>query len=61
VLHASVPVIGDVHVPTSLVFDAGVYLLVLGLVLTILTTLGASLEGDLADDPDDAEEAGERA
>ncbi|MGH3243659.1 MAG: MnhB domain-containing protein, partial [Spirillospora sp.] len=54
VLHASVPVVGDVHVPTSLFFDVGVYLLVLGLVLTIITTLGASLE----DDPEEAEGRG---
>ncbi|NKZ05658.1 Na+/H+ antiporter subunit A [Actinomadura latina] len=40
----TVPVFGHVEVPTNLFFDAGVYLLVLGLVLTILTTLGASLE-----------------
>ncbi|MFI0482113.1 Na+/H+ antiporter subunit A [Actinomadura sp. 9N215] len=58
VLHASAPLIGDVDVPTSLFFDLGVYLLVLGLVLTILTTLGASLEHDPADG---SEEAGERA
>ncbi|RKS74795.1 multisubunit sodium/proton antiporter MrpA subunit /multisubunit sodium/proton antiporter MrpB subunit [Actinomadura pelletieri DSM 43383] len=43
---ATVPVLGEVKVPTSLFFDAGVYLLVLGLVLTILATLGASLEDD---------------
>ncbi|RFS85556.1 DUF4040 domain-containing protein [Actinomadura spongiicola] len=46
VLHATAPVLGEVKVPTSLFFDAGVYLLVLGLVLTILATLGASLEND---------------
>ncbi|GAA4229687.1 Na+/H+ antiporter subunit A [Actinomadura meridiana] len=54
VLHATPPVIGEVHVPTSLVFDVGVYLVVLGLVVTILTTLGASLEDD-ADTADDAD------
>ncbi|MGI5415827.1 Na+/H+ antiporter subunit A [Actinomadura luteofluorescens] len=51
VWHASPPVLGEVHVPTSLFFDIGVYLVVLGLVLTILTTLGASLE----DEPDEEE------
>lgn len=66
VLHVSAPVVGDFDVPTSLFFDLGVYLLVLGLVLTILTTLGASLENDPGDtddagDANDAEEAGERA
>ncbi|MFA1539191.1 hydrogen gas-evolving membrane-bound hydrogenase subunit E [Actinomadura monticuli] len=43
-LGGTVPVLGHVEVPTNLIFDAGVYLLVLGLVLMILTTLGASLE-----------------
>ncbi|CNF97962.1 NADH:ubiquinone oxidoreductase subunit 5 (chain L)/multisubunit Na+/H+ antiporter%2C MnhA subunit [Mycobacterium tuberculosis] len=47
----TVPVLGDVEISTNLLFDAGVYFLVLGLVLMILTTLGASLE-----DPEDAEE-----
>ncbi|MEV5824380.1 Na+/H+ antiporter subunit A [Spirillospora sp. NPDC052242] len=42
--HAHAPLVGEIHVPTTLFFDIGVYLLVLGLVLTILTTLGASLE-----------------
>ncbi|TDC46765.1 DUF4040 domain-containing protein [Actinomadura sp. KC345] len=50
VLHAALPVIGDVKLPTSLFFDAGVYLLVLGLVLTILTTLGASLDESAVED-----------
>ncbi|MFI0407312.1 Na+/H+ antiporter subunit A [Actinomadura sp. 3N508] len=56
ILHASVPVIGDIDLPTSLFFDIGVYLLVLGLVLTILTTLGASLEDDLAEEARAGEE-----
>ncbi|WP_217920076.1 hydrogen gas-evolving membrane-bound hydrogenase subunit E [Actinomadura sp. BRA 177] len=53
-LGGTVPVLGEVEIPTNLFFDAGVYLLVLGLVLTILTTLGASLE-----EPDAPEAAGE--
>ncbi|TYK48099.1 hydrogen gas-evolving membrane-bound hydrogenase subunit E [Actinomadura decatromicini] len=43
-LRVSAPWIGDVKASTSLLFDLGVYLLVLGLVATILTTLGAALE-----------------
>ncbi|MFA1547344.1 hydrogen gas-evolving membrane-bound hydrogenase subunit E [Actinomadura chokoriensis] len=43
-LGGTLPVVGHVEISTNLLFDAGVYLLVLGLVLTILTTLGASLE-----------------
>ncbi|QKW35024.1 DUF4040 domain-containing protein [Actinomadura sp. NAK00032] len=54
-LGGTVPVFGHVELPTSLFFDAGVYLLVLGLVLTILSTLGASLE-----EPDEEEPDGQR-
>lgn len=53
VLHATVPLVGEVEIFTSLFFDLGVYLLVLGLVLVILTTLGASL--DVEDVPDEGE------
>ncbi|TDD76151.1 DUF4040 domain-containing protein [Actinomadura darangshiensis] len=53
VWHAALPLAGEIEVPTSLFFDIGVYLLVLGLVLTILTTLGASLEDE--DVPDGSE------
>jgi multicomponent Na+:H+ antiporter subunit A len=41
-----VPLLGTVKATTSLVFDAGVYLVVVGLVATILRTLG---EEDLSD------------
>jgi multisubunit Na+/H+ antiporter MnhB subunit len=34
------PVVGSVHLSSSLVFDAGVYLVVVGLVLLMLQTLG---------------------
>ena len=35
------PVFGVVHVTSTLAFDVGVYLVVVGLVLTILRTIGA--------------------
>ncbi|MCG2803362.1 MAG: Na+/H+ antiporter subunit A, partial [Cellulomonas sp.] len=38
------PVLGEVHLVTSLFFDVGVYLVVVGLVLDILRTLGAELD-----------------
>lgn len=50
VLHATLPVLGEIKLSTSLFFDVGVYLLVLGLVLTILTTLGASLDEDVSEE-----------
>lgn len=39
-----VPLIGDIHLVTSLFFDIGVYLVVVGLVLDILRSLGAELD-----------------
>lgn len=38
------PVIGEVHFATSVVFDVGVYLIVVALVLEILRSLGAELD-----------------
>jgi multicomponent Na+:H+ antiporter subunit A len=37
-------VLGDVKLVTSLFFDIGVYLIVVGLVLDILRSLGAELD-----------------
>ncbi|QTE29340.1 Na+/H+ antiporter subunit A [Pengzhenrongella sicca] len=60
-----IPVIGTIHLVTSLFFDLGVFLVVLGLVLDVLRSLGAEIDrqgeavgaddpaGDLADDPAD--------
>jgi multicomponent Na+:H+ antiporter subunit A len=48
---ATVPVLGDVKLVTSLFFDMGVYLVVVGLVLDVLRSLGAEL--DRQDDEDD--------
>ena len=44
VLEGDVPVIGHVKFVTSLIFDVGVYLIVIGLVLDILRSLGAELD-----------------
>jgi multicomponent Na+:H+ antiporter subunit A len=54
ILETTVPVLGDVKLVTSLFFDIGVYLIVVGLVLDILRSLGAELdrqedEGDPVD------------
>ncbi|MPV38291.1 Na+/H+ antiporter subunit A [Georgenia subflava] len=69
------PVFGDVHLTTALFFDMGVYLVVVGLVLDILRSLGAEVdrhgevEGNQAPDiayddpahiPDDAMPAEDR-
>lgn len=39
------PFLGDIHVGSVLFFDIGVYLVVVGLVGTFLTTLGTEREG----------------
>jgi multicomponent Na+:H+ antiporter subunit A len=39
-----VPVIGTVHLVTSLFFDVGVFLVVIGLVLDVLRSLGAEID-----------------
>jgi multicomponent Na+:H+ antiporter subunit A len=53
--HIVLPVLGEVHLVTSLFFDMGVFLVVVGLVLDILRTLGAEI--DRQADADDSEEA----
>ncbi len=49
------PVFGHVHFVTSVFFDIGVYLIVVGLVLDILRSLGAEVDrhGELESDPDE--------
>ncbi|MDK3257025.1 Na+/H+ antiporter subunit A [Blastococcus capsensis] len=44
ILETTLPVLGDVKLVTSLFFDIGVYLIVVGLVLDILRSLGAELD-----------------
>jgi multicomponent Na+:H+ antiporter subunit A len=43
-LDLHLPVIGDLHLVTSLFFDIGVYLVVVGLVLDVLRSLGAEID-----------------
>lgn len=45
----TLPVFGEVKLVTALFFDAGVYLIVVGLVLDILRSLGARLDLDAED------------
>jgi multicomponent Na+:H+ antiporter subunit A len=44
ILQTTLPVLGDVKLVTSLFFDIGVYLIVVGLVLDVLRSLGAELD-----------------
>lgn len=52
-LGVDVPALGPVEVQTSLFLDVGVYLLIIGVVLDLLRSLGAGIERDMHD----AEEA----
>ncbi|MDR7330326.1 Na+/H+ antiporter subunit A [Corynebacterium guangdongense] len=40
----TLPLIGDMHVPSALLFDAGVYVIVVGLIKHILDSMGAQLD-----------------
>jgi multicomponent Na+:H+ antiporter subunit A len=51
ILEVDVPVLGHIKLVTSLFFDMGVYLIVVGLVLDVLRSLGAEL--DRQDDEED--------
>jgi multicomponent Na+:H+ antiporter subunit A len=42
-----VPLLGDVHLVTSLFFDIGVYLVVVGLMLDILRSLGSAIDDQI--------------
>nr|WP_152821758.1 MULTISPECIES: Na+/H+ antiporter subunit A [unclassified Corynebacterium] len=44
----TLPLIGETHLPSALLFDAGVYLIVIGLTMHILTSLGAQIDLDEA-------------
>ena len=44
ILKATVPVLGDLKFVTSSIFDIGVYLIVIGLVLDVLRSMGAELD-----------------
>ncbi|QGH70692.1 Na+/H+ antiporter subunit A [Pseudactinotalea sp. HY158] len=43
-LDLTAPIFGDIHLVSTLVFDVGVYLVVVGLVLDILRSLGAEVD-----------------
>jgi multicomponent Na+:H+ antiporter subunit A len=49
IFEVSLPVVGHVKVVTAALFDLGVYLIVVGLVLDVLRSLGARLDSELAD------------
>lgn len=44
------PIFGDVHLASAIFFDIGVYLLVIGLVLDILRSLGVGIDDSISDE-----------
>ncbi|MCL7457361.1 Na+/H+ antiporter subunit A [Micromonospora echinofusca] len=60
-LDLHVPVLGHVHFVTSVFFDVGVYLIVVGLVLDILRSLGAEMDRQQETDQRETEQTDDRA
>jgi len=46
-LEMTLPILGDIKLVTALFFDLGVYLIVVGLVLDVLRSLGARLDAQV--------------
>jgi multicomponent Na+:H+ antiporter subunit A len=53
----AVPLLGEVHLVTSTLFDIGVYLVVVGLVLDLLRALGSQIDRQILREERDAEGA----
>ena len=47
--YLQLPFLGEVHIVTSLLFDVGVYLVVLGLMLDILRSFGSAIDQQISD------------
>lgn len=54
---ASIPVLGEISIGTSTIFDIGVYLVVFGLVLDILRSLGSEVDRQQEDQDEGDDEA----
>ena len=51
VISLHLPLLGTVKIVTALFFDLGVYLIVVGLVLDVLRSLGARIDVEMAETP----------
>ncbi|GAB78897.1 multisubunit sodium/proton antiporter, MrpA subunit /multisubunit sodium/proton antiporter, MrpB subunit [Austwickia chelonae] len=49
--YVRIPLMGELHLVSSVVFDIGVYLVVIGLLLDILRSLGGALDQQIEDEP----------
>jgi multicomponent Na+:H+ antiporter subunit A len=48
-IEVTLPLLGDIKLVTALFFDFGVYLIVVGLVLDVLRSLGARVDVEMAE------------
>jgi len=55
--YLTIPLIGEVPLVTSLLFDIGVYLVVIGLMLDVLRSLGSGIDAQIAREREQLEEA----
>jgi multicomponent Na+:H+ antiporter subunit A len=60
VIDFTVPLLGEVHLVTSIFFDIGVYLVVVGLMLDVLRSLGSGVDRQADEDGDEEGEPAER-
>ncbi|MET7770733.1 Na+/H+ antiporter subunit A [Nocardia sp. NPDC005366] len=58
IVEVTLPLVGHVKLVTALFFDLGVYLIVVGLVLDVLRSLGARLDSELGDTTESASAGG---
>jgi multicomponent Na+:H+ antiporter subunit A len=56
----TLPPWGEVHLVTSLVFDVGVYLIVVGMMLDIVRSLGTGIDRQIAEEAEGAEASGDQ-
>ena len=56
----TLPPWGEVHLVTSLVFDIGVYLIDVGMMLDIVRSLGTGIDRQIAEEAEGAEASGDQ-
>jgi multicomponent Na+:H+ antiporter subunit A len=59
IIDLHLPLLGDLHLVTSLFFDVGVYLVVIGLMLDVLRSLGAQLDVQIESEQPEEPSGGE--
>ncbi|MCL3837828.1 Na+/H+ antiporter subunit A [Aeromicrobium duanguangcaii] len=57
IVDVQIPVLGELHLVTSVFFDIGVYLVVVGLALDVLRSLGSGIDAQIEEEDEEADEA----